>query len=400
MTAFADLLKENHLHNLSVRTAQRWLVKLGFEYCTRKKNYYNDKHESPANIAYRHQFIKRYFQYKLWAYRWVQFPVSEYNEMCNKGYVFSGKGYKYNNDKNEPYIEFHIDDNPTFPHREGLHPFGGNLSVRKPPNLKPLVIIRQDECIYKQFSFRSKCWVGPGGEVPLMTKSDGQGLMVSVFVCRELGFGLELSSQLEKVNNYRKYQKYCDEKAAIERKGKIEKDKLTTTPFKRFMQYGNMSDGYWLYEDMIIQVEDCVDCLKALYGNTYNYLFLFDHSNGHDCLSPDALSPTAIRKEFGGKQPYMKNSKILNDKFLGPHDHPHKLKVRDIQKMHFTEDDIGPFYLSEKERNERRADKIIGAIEIKMTKPEMVEALSTKGIKDPKGNRKNSANYTTRTTSV
>ena len=25
-----------------------------------------------------------------------------------------------------------------------------------------------------------------------------------------------------------------------------------------------MNEGYWTYEDMILQVEDCIDCLKAL----------------------------------------------------------------------------------------------------------------------------------------
>ena len=138
----------------------------------------------------------------------------------------------------------------------------------------------------------------------MMPKSDRQGLMVLAFTSREFGFGYDLtSSQLKLVNEYRKNKTYCDQNAVLEKRGKIIKGDLTSSPFKHFIQYGNMNKGYRSYKDMIIQVEDCMDCLKAIHGECYDYLFIFDHSNGHDRLSPDALSPKLIRKEFGGKQP-------------------------------------------------------------------------------------------------
>ena len=86
---------------------------------------------------------------------------------------------------------------------------------------------------------------------------------------------------------------------------------------------------------MIIQIEDCMDCLKAIHWECYDYLFIFDHSNGHDCLSPDALSPTQIRKEFGGKQPFMRLSVIENEFFIGPYSHNTKLKVSNTHFMTF-----------------------------------------------------------------
>ena len=61
-----------------------------------------------------------------------------------------------------------------------------------------------------------------------------------------------------------------------------------------------MKEGYWSYKDMMIQVEDCIDCLKALHGDRYEYLFLFYHSNGHDQMSDDALSTNSIQKNWGG----------------------------------------------------------------------------------------------------
>ena len=236
--------------------------------------------------------------------------------MCKDGCIFSGVGYEYEKD-GTTYIEFHVDDHPSFTERDDLHPFGGNVSVRKPSDAKPLLIFGQDECIFKQFALCNKTWVGPNGKTPLVPKSDGQGLMVSAFVSREYGFGWDLTkSQLKLVNKYREKQTYCDEKAALEKLGKIEKDKLKTSPFKRQIDYGAMKDGYWTYEDMIVQVEDCIDCLKAIHGNAYEYLFLFDHSNGHDRLSPNALSASAIQKGFGGSQPFMKNSLIKDESYL------------------------------------------------------------------------------------
>ena len=47
-------------------------------------------------------------------------------------------------------------------------PFGGNLSVRRPPNKKSLIIVGQDKCIFQHYTFRNKCYTGPNGKVPLM----------------------------------------------------------------------------------------------------------------------------------------------------------------------------------------------------------------------------------------
>ena len=102
------------------------------------KTYYNDKHKSQGNISYRSSFIKRYFAYELRAHRWIQLPLAKYKEICEiEASIFSGTGYSYLNDKNEPFIEFHIDDNEKFKDMI-TNPFGGNLSVRIPTNQLPL----------------------------------------------------------------------------------------------------------------------------------------------------------------------------------------------------------------------------------------------------------------------
>jgi len=72
-------------------------------------------------------------------------------------------------------------------------------------------------------------------------------------------------------------------KAAVEAGGCKDGSKktLNCSPFVRTFEYGVDSDGYWSYNHMVLQLEDCVDLLKHLYPD-YDYLFLFDHFSGHD----------------------------------------------------------------------------------------------------------------------
>ena len=190
------------------------------------------------------------------------------------------------------------------PHPNIYTPFGGNLSAKKPADRKPLIVFGQDECIYKQYTFKKKNWHGPNGESPLLPKDEGQGLMISAFVSRSYGFGWDLSQdQLAIVNTYRKNKHYIDEKSAIIKRGTTKKEDIQTSLFTRQLQYGSKHEGYWCYEDMIVQVEDCIDCLRALNGVRYEYMFLFDHSNGYDRVCPDALNAMAISKKLVESNP-------------------------------------------------------------------------------------------------
>jgi len=48
-------------------------------------------------------------------------------------------------------------------------------------------------------------------------------------------------------------------------KGEKQKTALTSSPFVLEFEYGANAEGYWVYEHMVLQLEDCVDCLKVLY---------------------------------------------------------------------------------------------------------------------------------------
>jgi len=104
-------------------------------------------------------------------------------------------------------VELHVDKIPgneilTRINRECC--FGGNLSVRKNNNEKPIFSFGQDECIFRQFIFTGSSWTGPKGGQGIIPKDEGNGLMISAFQSREFGFGFTLlPSEFEQVNKFR-----------------------------------------------------------------------------------------------------------------------------------------------------------------------------------------------------
>ena len=152
---------------------------------------------------------------------------------------------------------------------------------------------------------------------------------------------------MKEINEKRKGEKYSDEDAATIVHGSPYKPPLKESPFVRELQYGQNKDGYWNYEQMMTQLEDCVDALQTMYPE-FDHVFLFNHSNGHDRLQPDGLSINKIGIRFGGTQPMMRSSKITKD-LLGPFHTPiSKLQPGMEQMMQFSINDKGPCNLSPK----------------------------------------------------
>ena len=306
------------LQKLCIRTVQIWMNRLGFQYEPRRKTYYVDTHDTPANIKYRSAFINRYFQYELLAHRWYSITIEERNRLVKNGQIRQDQGYKYEKE-DKVYFEFHVDDCQEFQDNCERVQFGGYLSVRKPKNKKKLMIIGQDEVIMKQFIFSTLAWTLPDGSRPLIPKDEGMGLMISAFTSRELGFAYTIPSDiLEKVNKKRKTQKYSDEQAATVLFGSAKKQPLTITPFLRQLEYGQNKEGYWTYDHMVVQLEDCIDVLKVQFPE-FDFVFLVDHSNGHDRLQPDGLNINKISVRYGGKQPKMRDTKLTSSSLFGPY---------------------------------------------------------------------------------
>ena len=221
-------------------------------------------------------------------------------------------GHYYRNDDGEIMVEFHVDCFPDhkslmkyfrLAHRERytseVDLLGGFVSVRRVDG--PILIrFGQDETIKRAFQLNDCSWT-IDGERPERKKGLGPGVMISAFVSREFGFGMPssllTSEVLAEVNRRREGTRYADEEAAKERGDKSpNKGKLKESSFVHLFRYGATGHGYWKYTDVAGQLEDCHDCLVALFPDRddstkcrYQIQFEFHSSSGHLAKLPDAL---------------------------------------------------------------------------------------------------------------
>ena len=86
-------------------------------------------------------------------------------------------------------------------------PYGGHLSIWMPKHTKPIMILGQDECIFKQYPFSKGFWTHLDGTKQLIPKEEGQGHMLLCFCSHKLGFGFHLSySIIDEINIQREHQ--------------------------------------------------------------------------------------------------------------------------------------------------------------------------------------------------
>ena len=78
------------------------------------------------------------------------------------------------------------------------------MSIRYDPNFRPLMLIGQDENCFKQFSFLKRYWIGPTGEVKLLSKTNSYIQLVLAFCSCSFGIDLDLEEEgMEKRNEGR-----------------------------------------------------------------------------------------------------------------------------------------------------------------------------------------------------
>jgi hypothetical protein len=367
-------------------TVWEWMQKLNWRYSNRKKTYYVDGHERPAQKQHRREFCEKYLmEWERRSHRWVQMTKDELLACKEGGEMKNTTGYEYTcEDSGEEMVELHVDTCTYTVNKGNERTYGGNLSVRFPishPALKPIVLLGQDECAFNQFLLGSRQWIGPKGQRALLPKTEGAGLMVSAFQSRELGFGLKISdAELEEINFSRMGKKYKDEEAGVTINKTANKSALTESPFVVYFELGANNEGYWTYNHMVLQFEDCVDCLTVMYPQ-FHFVFLFDHSSGHAKKRIDGLDAASMLKGFGGSQPLMHPAKIEEENgYLGPYDPT--LEAGDVQSMVFLATDTGPFWMPAGQREETRHDRV--QAETTVTRPkrigELIEELTPNGI--------------------
>ena len=254
--------------------------------------------------------------------------------------------------------------------------FGGNLSVRMPDNGKTIIILGNMQ------------WIAPSGHRKILPKSGGQAMMISAFTSREYGWGMDLSdNELKKINEKREGEDYFDKDAALEVHETTKKKPLTLSPFVRKFEFGG-TNGYWNGSHTAMQVEDIMDCLKVIFEDKYEFVFLFDHSSRHAKKRVDGLDVSKMNKSWGGKH-VLRSSKIeRKEGYLGeywdPND-PRMVKIGEEQALMWNranEVARGPFELDSDEelREASRHDRHVpipeeDQKEVPKTKAELVKDL-------------------------
>ena len=370
-----SLLKEYGLVKICRRTVCNWLSILGFKYKSKTKTFYVDGHEKIETVIRRKEYINNYLIREIRCFRWIQLKEGEVEKLekdFGKDNIQKTDEYRYVDDSTKlTMYEFHVDVHECLKQYLTCCQFGGNLSIRKKKEEKPIINFGQDECIYKQYQFNNKQWYLPDGTSQLLPKDEGQGIMYSSFVSRDFGYGMEMSQELlDKTNVMRIDKSYSDIEAAMNVfHGEKIKKKLTQSPFVRSFYYGKNNEGYWNYDHMVIQLEDCVDVLNAKYGkDTYNFFFYFDHSTGHDRSRPDGLNESNMNKKYGGKKnKFLHDSVIIDETYLGEFVVDNKLKVGDTQVFTFTDKDVGPYWMDDVTRLKTKYDVAVTGSKIKKT---------------------------------
>ena len=159
----------------------------------------------------------------------------------------------------------------------------------------------------------------------------------------------------------------------------IQKPSLNSSPFIKMFELGQNNEGYWTYNHMVLQLEDCIDCLQVVHPE-FDYVFLFDHSSGHAKKRKDGLDGGNMLRGYGGSQALMHSSEMKEvDGYLGSY--PRVLEKGDSQSMVFCAADEGPFWMSQEEKEEKRNKVFTGESKTRDKRiSELLLELTPKGV--------------------
>ena len=141
---------------------------------------------------------------------------------------------------------------------------------------------------------------------------------------------MELTAdEMNKINEKRKNDvEYFDKVAAKDVLETTKKKDLTESSFICKLWYGSNNEGYWTDNHMIVQLEDCMDCLTVLFDDRYDFVFLFDHSSGHAKKRVNGLDAEKMNSGHGGLK---QHTTMIKEKegYIGPyHDSGNTLMVK------------------------------------------------------------------------
>ena len=151
---------------------------------------------------------------------------------------------------------------------------GEDMMTETPPDLVPgesrLVLVTHDESCFSSHDGKRTIWMDEERR-PLRPKGDGKSIMVSEFLCECHG-----QMQLPELNE-------TSPSSTVE----------IITP-------GKNADGYWTNKNLIDRIKKVIPIFEELHPNC-TALFMFDNSQNHHALAPDALRASVLNVSDGGK---------------------------------------------------------------------------------------------------
>jgi hypothetical protein len=206
-------------------TAWRWMHALGARRGLYRKCYYTDRHEDADVKEYRHWYIVSMNSLEQRMYHWVTLPQATY--LAFKAKVSAKDLPFFPNPRKtlaNDTLLFHMDDLSVFDDEAKypriLHPDwtasppvpGKPDWYREKPakeawtchehhtyesclcHLGGLVHWGQDESCFQSYLLQKGCWT-VNGVMPMHPKGDGTSIMVSAYVCTEVGFGANMRTE-------------------------------------------------------------------------------------------------------------------------------------------------------------------------------------------------------------
>ena len=211
-----------------------------------------------------------------------------------------------------------------------------NHAVDKCKCDKPLLHIGKDESIYSQNVTSSQEWTH-WGVTTLGKKSDGVGVMLLVFICMALGFGLPLTrAELQHVNSLRAVKSL---------------EPLAETPGTVLFPYGKGDSkmGYWNFEHNNSQCDSVILMYEALFPH-YQSGLEADNSGSNNKTKDDGFDEGKLCRDWGGvTQRKLRDMKV---EALGTETQYSDLRVGDTMQCVFPEGQNcpAPWYAPEANR--------------------------------------------------
>lgn len=248
----STLLPSQHLpphfpRTISLRTATRWLHRLGFKPISHKKGIYIDGHEREDVVKYRKEYLKIINGYR---------DNHQPRPLCS--------------DERPPSP----DANPTTPSES---------------DDKKLVMIYHDESIFNTNEAQTWMW-GTSDKPAILPKTKGSGIMVSDFIEEHDGF-LRLNEE--------------EHAMAV-----LSDPSFPRRDARELFEYGAAKEGYWTGEKFMAQIERACKIAEYKYTPAMHTLvWLFDQSSCHKAYAPDALNAkNNMNVKPGGAQPILRDT--------------------------------------------------------------------------------------------